>query len=205
MKKWEKWVNNCLNVIIVLLFLICLLMTIDTGKRLHQLKVDLGEVKESIEEVKKKQAETQIQLDEYFENQVKSTSQKYTVTQEELKALAIIAQGEASVINSRARRAAVIWCALNRVDDGYGSIIMVVTAPNAFAYDPNLEPEPYYLELAKDVTDRWIEEKAGAENVGRVLPPTYKYFMGDGENNHFTKVWGGTDYWDWSLPNPYSS
>lgn len=205
MKKLVKLANNILNVIIVLLFLTCLLMTINTGKRIHNLKDGLKEVGESIGEVRKKQAETQVKLDEYFENQSQLATQEYLVTQEELKALAVIAQGEASVINSRAHRAAVIWCALNRVDDGYGNILMVVTAPNAFAYDPDLEPEPYYLELAKDVTDRWLKEKAGVEDVGRVLPPTYKYFMGDGENNHFTEIWGGTDYWDWSLPNPYSS
>lgn len=112
--------------------------------------------------------------------------------------------GEADGVKSKAERAAVAWCILNRVD-AYGKTIEeVVTAPKQFqGYRPKGECPQRCLDLAADVLARWYAEKDGAEDVGRVLPAEYLYFMGDGKRNHFSIKFLSTDYWDWSLPDPY--
>lgn len=116
--------------------------------------------------------------------------------------------GEAGVVKSRMRRAAVAWCILNRVDAaGFPDTIgEVVTAKYQFSgYDPGHPVTDDLEDLAIDVLRRWRSEKQGATNVGRVLPSDYVFFIGDGRQNYFTNEWQGEDYWDWSLPNPYGS
>ena len=129
----------------------------------------------------------------------------YPPTQEEIQALAKVVYREARGIEDKAHQAAVIWCILNRVDAGcWGDTIMdVVTYPNAFAYIEDTPVEQEFLMLAADVCERWNLEKAGQDDVGRVLPKEYLYFTGDGKLNHFTTEWGGTETWDWSLKSPY--
>lgn len=115
--------------------------------------------------------------------------------------------GEAEGVKSEAERAAVAWCILNRVD-AYGQTIEeVVTAPNQFhGYRTDGTCPPMFLELAADVLTRWNAEKDGAEDVGRVLPADYLYFIGDGERNHFSiEYQEDTDFWNWSLDNPYNT
>lgn len=135
------------------------------------------------------------------------TGQAYTVTVAELQTLAKIVYREASGIPQKSHQAAVIWCILNRVDDGYwgDDIITVATYPNAFAWVPNTPVEEEFMNLAIDVVTRWNWEKQGLQDVGRTLPATYLYFTGDGDFNYFTEKWKGTEYWDWSLPDPYIS
>jgi hypothetical protein len=112
--------------------------------------------------------------------------------------------GEAGGVKSEAERAAVAWCILNRVDAYGKSIEEVVTAPQQFqGYRPRGTCPPEHIELATDVIIRWQAEKQGRADVGRVLPADYLYFMGDGKHNHFTTEYLGTDYWDWSLTDPY--
>ena len=115
--------------------------------------------------------------------------------------------GEADGVKSEAERAAVAWCILNRVDARGKTIEEVVTAPDQFkGYRPASEWDECpqrHLDLAADVLARWKAEKNGAEEVGRVLPADYLYFIGDGKRNHFSIEWRSTDYWDWSLPDPY--
>lgn len=113
--------------------------------------------------------------------------------------------GEAGGVKSKAERAAVAWCILNRVAATGKSVEEVVTAPMQFqGYRPNGECPQEHLDLATDVLMRWtVEQESGTED-GRVLPAEYLYFMGDGIRNHFTTEYLGTDYWDWSLPNPYN-
>ena len=115
--------------------------------------------------------------------------------------------GEADGVKSKAERAAVAWCILNRVDSRGQTIEEVVTASRQFAgYRPADkwgECPQRHLELAADVLARWYAEKDGAQDVGRVLPAKYTFFVGDGERNHFSIKWKSTDYWDWSLPDPY--
>ena len=129
----------------------------------------------------------------------------YPPTDEELTILAKIVYREARGIEDKAHQAAVIWCILNRVDNGYwgDTISEVATYPKAFAWVPDTPVEPELLLLAADVCERWNLEKAGASEVGRVLPREYLYFTGNGKLNHFTTEWKGTKVWDWSLESPY--
>lgn len=129
----------------------------------------------------------------------------YPPTDEELTILAKIVYREARGIEDKAHQAAVIWCILNRVDNGYwgNTISEVATYPKAFAWVPDTPVEPELLLLAADVCERWNLEKAGASEVGRVLPREYLYFTGNGKLNHFTTEWKGTKVWDWSLESPY--
>lgn len=112
--------------------------------------------------------------------------------------------GEAGGIKSEAERAAVAWCILNRVDAWGQTIEQVVTKPYQFqGYRPWGECPQEHIDLAADVLARWNAEKEGASEVGRVLPAEYLFFMGDGAHNHFTTEYQGTDYWGWSLIDPY--
>lgn len=112
--------------------------------------------------------------------------------------------GEAGGIPDTAERAAVAWCILNRVDEWNASIRAIVTAPDQFhGYLQEGDCPQEHIDLAEDVLARWAAEKAGADDVGRVLPAEYLYFWGDGEQNHFRTHWKGNDYWDWSMTSPY--
>lgn len=95
--------------------------------------------------------------------------------------------------------AAIVWCALNRVDAGYGDIISVVTAPGQFVgYSASNPVEEHILEIVNDVLTRW---ENGGE--GRTLPSDYLWFTGTGTENVFRNAYSGGDAWDWSLPDPY--
>ena len=122
--------------------------------------------------------------------------------------LAKVIWAEARGVPSDAEKAAVAWCALNRLDDGtYGETLSdVLTAPYQFAYFESSPVTEELSELARDVLERWQAEKRGATDVGRTLPPDYYFFDGDGEHNHFRQEFTGhDDTWDWSLPDPYEN
>ena len=125
----------------------------------------------------------------------------------EAEVLAKTVYGEARGC-SITEQAAVIWCVLNRVDDECAfwpdDIIGAATQPKQFHgyYAGNPVTQEHY-ELALDVIDRWQREKNGEADVGRVLPPEYLYFHGDGEHNHFRTEYAGGHTWDWSLDSPY--
>ena len=109
---------------------------------------------------------------------------------------------------SETEQAAVIWCILNRVDSSIrympDNIIDVVTQKHQFlGYVKTFPVTEEIRELVIDVLTRWEMEKAGVENVGRVLPPEYMWFHGDGRHNHFRDSYRGGNRWDWSLDSPY--
>ena len=109
---------------------------------------------------------------------------------------------------SETEQAAVIWCILNRVDSSIrympDNIIDVVTQKHQFlGYVETFPVTEEIRELVIDVLTRWEMEKAGVENVGRVLPPEYMWFHGDGWHNHFRDSYRGGNRWDWSLDSPY--
>ena len=90
--------------------------------------------------------------------------------------------------------------------DTVDNIIGVVTQSAQYhGYDPTNPVLPVLKELALDVIDRWQREKQGETDVGRVLPPEYLFFGGDGKHNTFRTEWDGGEYWDWSWPSPYES
>lgn len=133
-----------------------------------------------------------------------TTSQPWS--EEEITVLAKMLWGEARGVQSDTEKAACIWCALNRVDQGYGSIVEVVTAPYQFVgYDVDNPIDDEIKALCEDVLTRWFSEKKGEINVGRVLPSDYLWFSGDGKRNHFRNAYRGGDKWDWSLTSPYES
>ena len=118
-------------------------------------------------------------------------------------ALAKMVWGEARGCSVE-ERAAVVWCVLNRVDAGYGTIISVVAEPGHFVgYDVSHPVDPDILALVQDVLDRWWLETTNSGEVGRVLPADYLWFHGDGKHNHFRNAYVGGEVWDWSLPSPY--
>ena len=126
-------------------------------------------------------------------------------TNEEIDYITKTVWGEARGL-SKTHQAGVIWAILNRCDYvrfGKG-IVGVVTAPSQFAgYRSSNPVDPEIRDLVVDVLDRYSQEKAGIENIGRVLPKEYLYFRGNGKINLFSKKWNSNDVWDWSLESPY--
>ena len=105
-------------------------------------------------------------------------------------------------------QAAVVWSILNRVDSDLkympDDIIGVVTQKDQYlGYNPKHPVTDEIANLVEDVLGRWVMEKAGEKNVGRVLPKNYLWFYGDGKHNHFTDAWRNGNKWDWSLESPY--
>jgi len=128
-------------------------------------------------------------------------------TNEEVEMMAKVLYAEARGVKSEMEQAAVVWVILNRLDKGdWGSTIEdVVTYPNAVAYYQSTPVDQGMVNIVNSVVTTYTQEKVGLYSGGRVIPKEYLYFVGDGERNHFTAEWGSTEFWDWSLPNPYSS
>ena len=129
---------------------------------------------------------------------------------EEARYMAQACFGEGWICQSKTEWAAIYWNILNRVDSDdpyYPDNIIGVVAQSAqyHGYDPTNPVLPVLKELALDVIDRWQREKQGETDVGRVLPPEYLFFGGDGKHNTFRTEWDGGEYWDWSWPSPYES
>ena len=142
---------------------------------------------------------------------VVATEPQYTIVinEEDAIALAKMAWGEARGCSDM-EIAATMWCVLNRVDAKGGTVVGIITAPNQFhGYSPNHPVDERIYNLAVDVLTRWQMEQQGAspEEVGRVLPPQYLYFYGDGVSNHFKDnyEYSKANIWDWSYPNPYGT
>ena len=129
-------------------------------------------------------------------------------TEEDVKLVASVIYGEARGIKSEMERAAVAWCVLNRVDAWGQSIKTVISTPCQFC-DVIGSGMGFELAeiLAEDVLKRWVNEKNGMEDVGRVLPKEYLYFYGpyNSLSDHFRKSYGAKETWNWELPNPYAS
>lgn len=148
---------------------------------------------------------------EPVETTVEVTEPQYEIiiNEDDAVALAQMAWGEARGCSDM-EIAATMWCVLNRVDTWGGTVIEVITAPSQFhGYSPKHPVEDRIYNLAVDVLTRWQMEKQGAspDEVGRVLPPQYLYFYGDGSRNHFKDKYEykKATIWDWSYPNPYET
>lgn len=124
----------------------------------------------------------------------------------EIQMLAKVVYREARGMKSDAYKAGVIWCVLNRVDNETfdNSISKVITAKHQFAWVPKTPIKEEFCELAKDVIARWLLEKEGYTDVGRVLPSDYLFFAGRNGLNYFRKKYRSKTYWDWSLKSPYT-
>ena len=130
-----------------------------------------------------------------------------TVTNMEIDMIAKTVWGEARGCD-KMQQSAVVWCILNRVDAGYGTIAEVVSAPNQFhGYSPNFPVDENIKNLVIDVIARWKIEKITTEDVGRTLPKEYLFFRADSEGmtNIFRTKWSGECVmWNWDCWNPYS-
>ena len=148
--------------------------------------------------------ERQEEKEQESEIDIPNIEEKY---KDEIPYIARTVWGEARGC-SETEQAAVIWCILNRVDSSIrympDNIIDVVTQKHQFlGYVETFPVTEEIRELVIDVLTRWEMEKAGVENVGRVLPPEYMWFHGDGRHNHFRDSYRGGNRWDWSLDSPY--
>ena len=127
-------------------------------------------------------------------------------TEADVEMLARLIYTEARGVRSKTEQAAVVWVVLNRLDNPnrlQKTIAEVVCAPYQFDYRPWAPVTDEFKALAVDVLERWKREKAGAEDVGRVLPPEYQYFEGWGGRNWFSAKWRSDEYWGWGLDSPY--
>jgi hypothetical protein len=126
--------------------------------------------------------------------------------EKEIKMLAQVVYNEARGIKGTHHKAGPIWCVLNRVDDEHFSetISEVITYPHAFAWYANTKVEQEFVDLATDVVTRWLLEKEGCTEVGRVLPQDYLFFHGADGVNKFKKTVNAKVYWDWTLGSPYT-
>lgn len=102
--------------------------------------------------------------------------------------------------------AATFWNVLNRYDANYAkSIYGVVTASGQYhGYKTHHPVRDDIYELCIDVIARWVAEKEGVSEVGRILPSDYFWFYGDGKHNHYRNVYRGGARWTWDLPTPYA-
>lgn len=102
--------------------------------------------------------------------------------------------------------AGVPWCICNRYDLGFGKdFTKIITKGTFHAYSPNTPIDPRLKEWAIDVITRWINERIGFEDVGRVLPKEFVYFSGNGRINIYRDAYRGGNRWGWTLPNPYET
>ena len=153
---------------------------------------------------KERQEEQEQEKEKESEIDIPNIEKKY---KDEIPYIARTVWGEARGC-SETEQAAVIWCILNRVDSSIrympDNIIDVVTQKHQFlGYVETFPVTEEIRKLVIDVLTRWEMEKAGVENVGRVLPPEYMWFHGDGRHNHFRDSYRGGNRWDWSLDSPY--
>lgn len=141
-----------------------------------------------------------------MEQEVKPPEKPTLATVQDIDKIGRTIWGEAGGCTDKDHQAAVAWTILNRVDEGYGTIEEVITAPYQFQgyiYWEDECPEEF-LELAADVVERWEWEHAGVEEVGRVLPKGYCWFRAYDGHNRFRNAYDGDyDVWDWSLESPY--
>ena len=129
---------------------------------------------------------------------------KYEIDRSDVEMLARLTWGEARGCTTT-EQAAVMWCVLNRVDSEDplfpDTIQEVITQKNQFhGYNINNPIWPELEDLARDVLMRWLTNEEG-----RVLPPEYCWFSGDGSHNYFRDAYGlkKANIWDWSLESPY--
>jgi hypothetical protein len=136
---------------------------------------------------------------------IASVEYELSLMDADIDMLARLVYAEARGVSSKMEQAAVIWCALNRVDAEHRGLTIadVVSASSQFAYRSRHPVLPELHDLAKDVLSRWLLEKHGVTDVGRVLPQNYLYFAGRRGHNWFRTGYASRDYWDWSLPDPY--
>ena len=141
-------------------------------------------------------------LVEVTENEFNLINEQKKELEEEIVMLAKVLYQEARGM-SKKDIAAVAWCVLNRIDYYDSSITKMIKVPGQFAWFADTPVCDPYLSIADDVVTRWLLEKQGKVDVGRVLPKDYRYFFGYNGLNYYTQKWQSDLFWDWSLDSPY--
>lgn len=172
--------------------------------------------KEALTEVKKIEEFEDTELAEIAEEDPVPTSHYDIFSEEEIVMMAKLLYGEANCVEEKAERAMVIWTVLNRYDsEWFGDTISeVITAPMQFTgYSYDHPVTERNLSLVYDVVERYAREKAGEENVGRVLPSNIFFFHSDSGNGSWHNAFyrysnglaGDRIYFDRDNPpsNPY--
>ena len=128
-------------------------------------------------------------------------SVEYAISENEITMIAKTIWGEARGL-SVFEQSLVVWCILNRVDNGYwgDTVAEVITYPNQFhGYNSNYPAEDEFVAIAKDVVARWQVEKHCSGDVGRTLPSKYLYFHAENNHNIFkTNYIQPYEVYDWS-------
>lgn len=135
-------------------------------------------------------------------------------TEEEVIMLAKLIYGEARGVYSVTEQAGIVWTVLNRIDSpSHGSTISsVVLAPNQFYYvasSPTVDDYGRDLKwLTEDVLTRYLREKNGETDVGRVLPVEYRFYSSKGDGHNGFAVSYGSYYSyisSFGLASPYET
>lgn len=161
------------------------------NKELELVNIDLAEANEMID----------ILRSEYHDAGV-------VINSAEIDMIAKTVYGEARGL-STFEQSMVVWCILNRVDNGYWgrTVAEVVTAPNQFhGYSSSFPVTDDIKALVIDVVARWQMEKYCSGSVGRTLPERFLYFHAENRHNIFTTNWtGSSERYNWNnCYNPYS-
>lgn len=103
----------------------------------------------------------QSESDEPAETAVSEPEQEYITyfTENDAVDLAKVLVRECGGVSSKTEQACVAWCVLNRVDEYGSSVYDVLREPNQFAFRESAEVREDLYELAKDVLQRWNDEK----------------------------------------------
>lgn len=165
----------------------------------------LKENQEKLKNNQKKLEEANALIDAYKSEKY---SVPYTVTEREIEMIAQTVWGEARGLDTY-EQSLVIWCILNRVDDGtWGNTVAeVITAPSQFhGYSSQNPITDEHKALARDVVTRWQMEKYCQGNIGRTLPKEYLYFHSQNGHHVFkTNYKHPYKIYDWQSGfNPYS-
>ena len=114
-------------------------------------------------------------------------------TEEEIREVTLVIQGEDEVSGSETEWAAHAWVILTRLNHpGFkhnDTIHDVLTAPGQFAaYEKSMHmtPNPDIGRVVVDVMARYILEQSGfdSEEAGRVIPATHLYWNGNTTGTH---------------------
>ena len=218
MKK-SNYPKNFLIIITAIAFILCVLTSYfayksdKLNKELAVSRNDYKMVSEKLEVTNEKLQQSMLEIDMLnqdildIQSDMFDSEQTYgiIVRNSDVDMIAKTVYGEARGLN-QLEQSAVVWCILNRVDAGYGSIKEVITAQNQFeGYSPSNPVTEEIRMLVRDVLARWQMEKICVGNVGRTLPSNYLWFHGDTQHNHFRNSYGGNYItWNWNCYNPYS-
>lgn len=104
------------------------------------------------------------------------------------------------------QKAAACYTVFWHYEDGAGPLLHIIKSWYYGYHTKHPVTEENY-NIAKDTYIRYDMYKCGytIEECGIVLPTNYKYFNGDGKNNHFRNHWQSSKAtrWQWTLPSPY--